>query len=89
MASGEDYGIDHSDFFLQPNQTEAEACRRKAELSQPEGFCSDFWDGILCWPQTSPGTTAILKCFEVLEGVTYDSTREYFCWGVVVVGCFL
>lgn len=39
--------------------------------------CEVNWDTILCWPRTPPGTLAIIPCFEELNGISYDNTREY------------
>ncbi|KAL2733777.1 diuretic hormone receptor-like isoform X1 [Vespula squamosa] len=36
--------------------------------------CEVSWDSLLCWPYTSPGTLAILPCFEELNGIRYDNT---------------
>jgi hypothetical protein len=45
-------------------------------------FCPHSYDTLLCWPKTPAGTLAILPCFEELNGIKYDTTREYspmFC----------
>jgi hypothetical protein len=40
-------------------------------------FCRHFYDTLLCWPKTPAGTLAILPCLEELNGIKYDTTREY------------
>nr|XP_050849101.1 diuretic hormone receptor-like isoform X1 [Vespula vulgaris] len=44
--------------------------------------CEVSWDSLLCWPYTSPGTLAILPCFEELNGIRYDNTQNAsrWCW---------
>lgn len=41
--------------------------------------CEVNWDTILCWPRTPPGTLATIPCFDELNGILYDNTREYMC----------
>jgi hypothetical protein len=40
-------------------------------------FCPHFYDTLLCWPKTPAGTLAVLPCFEELNGIKYDTSREY------------
>lgn len=40
-------------------------------------FCPYSYDSLLCWPRTPAGTLAVLPCFEELNGVKYDTSREY------------
>jgi hypothetical protein len=40
-------------------------------------YCPYFYDTLLCWPKTPAGTLALLPCFEELNGIKYDTTREY------------
>ena len=40
-------------------------------------FCNRTWDSVLCWPTTVAGSTAALPCNFELNGVKYDSSREY------------
>jgi hypothetical protein len=40
-------------------------------------FCPYFYDTVLCWPKTPAGTLALLPCFEELNGIKYDTAREY------------
>ncbi|KAI4498586.1 hypothetical protein M0802_006292 [Mischocyttarus mexicanus] len=44
--------------------------------------CEINWDSLLCWPYTSPGTLAVLPCFEELNGIRYDNTQNAsrWCW---------
>lgn len=39
--------------------------------------CEVNWDTILCWPRTLPGSLATIPCFDELNGIPYDNTREY------------
>ena len=39
--------------------------------------CEMSWDTILCWPRTISGTLASIPCFDELNGISYDNTREY------------
>lgn len=41
--------------------------------------CEVNWDTILCWPRTPSGTLATIPCFDELNGIPYDNTREYTC----------
>lgn len=43
---------------------------------QEDQGCEISWDSLLCWPRTPPGTLATLPCFEELNGIRYDSSRE-------------
>jgi hypothetical protein len=40
-------------------------------------YCNRSWDSLLCWPKTSAGSLAVLPCFEELNGIKYDVSREY------------
>ncbi|ODM95737.1 Diuretic hormone receptor [Orchesella cincta] len=44
-------------------------------------FCPVDWDDILCWPRTAAGEIAQLPCFDILHGVSYNSsgTAERLC----------
>lgn len=42
-----------------------------------EAGCEVDWDSLLCWPHTSPGSLAVLPCFDELNGIPYDKSREY------------
>ena len=44
-----------------------------------ELFCPYSYDTLLCWPKTPAGNLAILPCFEELNGIKYDTSREYPC----------
>lgn len=44
--------------------------------TQQEQGCQVNWDTILCWPRTPPDTLAIISCFDELNGIPYDNTRE-------------
>lgn len=41
-----------------------------------ETVCPVIFDSVLCWPQTSAGTLAILPCFNEFKGMKYDSSRK-------------
>lgn len=78
---GAGFGHEFGDLDLElaqsVNRSQEMACALRAAVAQPEGSCPVYWDGILCWPQTAPGTAALLKCFEEFEGIRYDSSREF------------
>lgn len=38
--------------------------------------CQVSWDTVLCWPRTPPGTLATIPCFDELNGIPYDNSRE-------------
>jgi hypothetical protein len=40
-------------------------------------FCPYSYDTLLCWPKTPAGNLALLPCFEELNGIKYDTSREY------------
>lgn len=44
---------------------------------QEQEECEVNWDTILCWPRTLSGTLATIPCFDELNGIPYDNTREY------------
>lgn len=44
---------------------------------QEQQECEVNWDTVLCWPRTLSGTLATIPCFDELNGIPYDSTREY------------
>ena len=41
-------------------------------------FCNSTWDGIICWPTTPAGATAVLPCFDELNGIKYDTDRKFW-----------
>jgi hypothetical protein len=40
-------------------------------------FCPYSYDTLLCWPKTPAGNLALLPCFAELNGIKYDTSREY------------
>lgn len=66
------------------NETQAElACELRKTLSFPSDGCSVDFDTVLCWPQTSPNTIAVLPCLEQLNGIKYDiKGKEAFLNGI-------
>ncbi|XP_042150281.1 diuretic hormone receptor [Ixodes scapularis] len=38
--------------------------------------CQRKWDGLSCWPVTSPGTVAVLPCFSFLNDLFYDTSNN-------------
>ena len=67
-------------------QREVECLSKELESAGSDGdsglFCPFSYDTLLCWPKTPAGTLAILPCFEELNGIKYDTSREYsyvFC----------
>jgi hypothetical protein len=39
-------------------------------------FCDQAWDSLLCWPPTTAGQLASQPCFDELNGIKYDTSRE-------------
>ncbi|KAK1133615.1 hypothetical protein K0M31_011416 [Melipona bicolor] len=56
-------------------QEELQRLSAGAQLEDQQG-CEISWDSLLCWPRTPPATLATLPCFEELNGIRYDSSRE-------------
>ncbi|KAK9295959.1 hypothetical protein QLX08_009861 [Tetragonisca angustula] len=56
-------------------QDELQRLSTGTQLEDQQG-CEINWDSLLCWPGTPPGTLATLPCFEELNGIRYDSSRE-------------
>jgi hypothetical protein len=56
-------------------------------LQAEEGnvFCNRSWDTLMCWPTTPAGSLVDLPCFEELNGIKYDTSREYNQTCVTVV----
>lgn len=75
---GHEFGDLDLELAQSVNRSQEMACALRAAVAQPEGSCPVYWDGILCWPQTAPGTAALLKCFEEFGGIRYDSSRKFF-----------
>jgi hypothetical protein len=50
-------------------------------------FCNSTWDGIICWPTTPAGATAVLPCFDELNGIKYDTDRKFLVTIVVSSRC--
>jgi hypothetical protein len=40
-------------------------------------FCPYSYDTLLCWPKTPAGNLALLPCIAELNGIKYDTSREY------------
>ncbi|KAJ6641176.1 Diuretic hormone receptor, partial [Pseudolycoriella hygida] len=38
--------------------------------------CPKIFDSVLCWPNTSPDSIAVLPCFREFKGIFYDSTHH-------------
>ncbi|KAG7188237.1 hypothetical protein KM043_016100 [Ampulex compressa] len=47
-----------------------------SEMKEKAG-CEVSWDSLLCWPETPAGSLAIIPCFDELNGIPYDNSREY------------
>ena len=56
---------------------EASAASSSSSSAAVGASCGSVWDGILCWPTTPAGSTAVMSCREELNGVNYDATREF------------
>lgn len=39
-------------------------------------YCEQSWDSLLCWPATPAGQLASQPCFDELNGISYDTSRE-------------
>ena len=76
--------IDLEDFLAQHNLTDKPEYRCLGEgiLAGPppeaEGglYCEHDWDTLLCWPATPAGQLASQSCFDELNGIRYDTSRE-------------
>lgn len=51
--------------------------QERENQKQEQQECEVNWDTILCWPRTLSGTLATIPCFDELNGIPYDNTREY------------
>jgi hypothetical protein len=60
---------------------EMECSLRDLESGVSDGdtglYCPHSYDTLLCWPRTPADTLAFLPCFEELNGIKYDTNREY------------
>ncbi|XP_046479523.1 secretin receptor [Neodiprion pinetum] len=43
------------------------------------GFCPKLWDGILCWPSTSPGAVATVACPDYIAGFNDKENATRSC----------
>ena len=43
-------------------------------------FCNSTWDGVSCWPTTLAGSTSVLPCVDELNGIKYDTAREFIAF---------
>ncbi|XP_050056958.1 diuretic hormone receptor-like isoform X3 [Aphis gossypii] len=39
-------------------------------------WCPNHWDGLLCWKASKPGAVVYQACFDELNGVRYDTSRN-------------
>ncbi|KAK5644232.1 hypothetical protein RI129_008077 [Pyrocoelia pectoralis] len=63
------------------NETETElTCELRKKLEQITNGCGTDFDRVLCWPQTSPNTLAVLPCLSQLNGIRYDTTQNASRW---------
>jgi hypothetical protein len=62
-------------------QREMDCLSKELESAGSSGesglFCPYSYDTLLCWPKTPAGNLALLPCFEELNGIKYDTSREY------------
>lgn len=61
---------------------QSQAARLECETQmRPSGIatasCPPNFDSVLCWPQTTADSMAVLPCMEELNGIKYDTSREY------------
>ncbi|XP_022693803.1 diuretic hormone receptor-like isoform X1 [Varroa jacobsoni] len=52
-------------------------------LRSSSKYCNATWDGLSCWPLTQAGRLAEVPCFESLNGLYYDTSKN------VTRRCFL
>lgn len=64
---------------IQPELCRAEYANSTAVLAEqhPEGFCNASFDSVSCWPPTPYNTTAVIRCFKMLNDIVYDDTRKF------------
>lgn len=90
-------GINFEDFLTLHNLTDNPEYRCMAEgiLAEPppeaEGglYCEHNWDTLLCWPATPAGQLASQSCFDELNGISYDTSREYSTILSILKRCFV
>jgi len=72
-------------------QREMECLSQELESAGSSGesglFCPYSYDTLLCWPKTPAGNLALLPCFEELNGIKYDTSREYPYLFLVYFNC--
>lgn len=49
------------------------------ETNETVDGCERFWDGVLCWPPTKNGTTAVLPCPNYVNGFNTRATATRKC----------
>lgn len=61
---------------LQHSQAARSACETTQETNTNLA-CPPNFDSVLCWPYTPADTVAVLPCMDELNGIKYDTSREY------------
>lgn len=62
--------------LLSTYNTTSQATAPPAGLRPGDKYCGATWDGLSCWPATRAGRLAQVPCFEHLNGLYYDTTRN-------------
>lgn len=62
---------------LQQSQATRLVCKTQETTINMDFACPPNFDSVLCWPHTPPDTMAILPCMDDLNGIKYDTSREY------------
>ncbi|XP_059159158.1 secretin receptor-like, partial [Physella acuta] len=51
----------------------------RSNVNNTENNCQPVWDGLLCWPETPPGTTATQQCPDYVLGFTTSENATRRC----------
>lgn len=77
----DNYLLNYSNALNESLSTEQFKClvreqQDRISREQEQQGCEVSWDTVLCWPRTLPGTLATIPCFDELNGISYDNSRE-------------
>lgn len=80
-GGGVHYDVDDHELYLTLNMTMSDHMKCLQAQLQPYPdddriYCNTTFDRILCWPISLTGSTAILPCPRVLNGVQYDTSKS-------------
>lgn len=56
-----------------------EACSKSESFDVILGGCRQYFDGLLCWPDTEADTEIIQTCPPTLNGITYIGNVTKYC----------